>query len=710
MHPKDQVPGNPLERPHKPFRPSRPADREVSLDKYFNGFGFVRPFAPGTKSQPKKTPPARDVGAPDTDKKKVTFRWMKGELVGRGSHGNVYMAFNATTGEVIAVKQVELPQTVSDKRKEETNKFIEALIDERDTLRDLDHANIVQYLGFEENPLTLNIFLEYVSGGTIGSCLKQYGPFCDEVTRHFSYQILEGLVYLHSKGIIHRDLKPDNVLVEESGVCKISDFGISKKLADYLGRAHTMLKGTSQYMAPEIVDSERAGRDGYDSKVDIWSMGCITMEMWTAQRPWQNEGLNNAFSIMLKLMERQAPPLPDDFEPTEAGREFLDACFTSDPTERPPAHVLQTYPYVQLPRDWTFPGMANMSTKRSRSTRDSFGNKYGYSATTFTKEDGGLTAVPQRASPPDNSVATITPRPITPPLVFIERPGPPKPKLFRGRSQSTSSHSSGSQKSSQSTYRKPPLMVYNPDEPEEVQRSAATSKSPSSQPYTYQPPSLPEIGSMSTSQPVPYSNQLAPLQPNRFVDPVVQSPPEQSSHSKPSGLRGLLSMPSKLSLRRVRSSGPGSATGSPISPSNETVVSDTASEFSTSSIWKKPPPDLKFRSSKSLSSQTNPRPVTQQATSSRHPLADTTGAPQISSVVGDTRPAISEVMERFKTFFPDHDLEQPVAESSAEGAGVPIPRLDTGTKIKSKAIADEQLGSPTRLWDSRIEEIRKPPK
>jgi len=83
---------------------------------------------------------------------------MKGELLGRGSQGSVYMAFNATTGEVIAVKQVEIPQTASDKRRDERNKIIEALIDERDTLRDLDHPNIVQYLGFEENPVTLNMY------------------------------------------------------------------------------------------------------------------------------------------------------------------------------------------------------------------------------------------------------------------------------------------------------------------------------------------------------------------------------------------------------------------------------------------------------------------------------------------------------------------------------------------------------------------------
>lgn len=149
---------------------------------------------------------------------------MKGELIGSGSHGKVYMGFNATTGEVMAVKQVELPQTASDRMKTDMKKIVEALKDERETLKDLDHDNIVQYLGFEENPETLNMyvyihttatsenakrlswcrFLQYVSGGTIGSSLRKYGKFKEEVTKYFTGQILEGLSYLHAQGIIHR--------------------------------------------------------------------------------------------------------------------------------------------------------------------------------------------------------------------------------------------------------------------------------------------------------------------------------------------------------------------------------------------------------------------------------------------------------------------------------------------------------------------------
>jgi len=85
------------------------------------------------------------------------IRWLKGELIGKGSHGKVYFALNATTGEVMAVKQVELPQTASDRKKGDLKKMVNALADERESLQELDHPNIVQYLGYEENRESLNM-------------------------------------------------------------------------------------------------------------------------------------------------------------------------------------------------------------------------------------------------------------------------------------------------------------------------------------------------------------------------------------------------------------------------------------------------------------------------------------------------------------------------------------------------------------------------
>jgi len=82
---------------------------------------------------------------------------------------------------------------------------------------------------------------------------------------------------------IFQDLKADNILVDESGVCKISDFGISISTLD--GEAKTGLRGTVYWMAPEIIDVQRSGKGrGYNAKVDIWSLGCVVYEMWTGVR------------------------------------------------------------------------------------------------------------------------------------------------------------------------------------------------------------------------------------------------------------------------------------------------------------------------------------------------------------------------------------------------------------------------------------------
>ena len=85
------------------------------------------------------------------------FRWVRGELIGKGTYGKVYLALNATTGEMIAVKQVEIPRTASDKDDSRQVSVVEALKLESETLKDLDHPNIVQYLGFEETPTFLSM-------------------------------------------------------------------------------------------------------------------------------------------------------------------------------------------------------------------------------------------------------------------------------------------------------------------------------------------------------------------------------------------------------------------------------------------------------------------------------------------------------------------------------------------------------------------------
>ena len=87
-----------------------------------------------------------------TNERAATLKWVRGELIGQGTYGKVYLALNSTNGEMIAVKQVELPRTASDKNDTRQHTVVQALKMEGEILKDLNHPNIVQYLGFEETP------------------------------------------------------------------------------------------------------------------------------------------------------------------------------------------------------------------------------------------------------------------------------------------------------------------------------------------------------------------------------------------------------------------------------------------------------------------------------------------------------------------------------------------------------------------------------
>jgi mitogen-activated protein kinase kinase kinase len=305
----------------------------------------------GSKVEEVTTAQARtsSIGSEPPSSSAPTFKWVRGELIGKGTYGRVYLAMNANTGEMMAVKQVELPQTASDRNDSRQASVVQALKLESETLKGLDHPNIVQYLGFEETPTNLSIFLEYVPGGSIASCLLKHGRFEENVTKSFTRQILDGLHYLHSEGILHRDLKADNILVEMSGVCKISDFGISKRTDDNGGGAFTAMQGTVFWMAPEVINTQKKG---YNFKVDIWSVGCVVLEMWAGKRPWTGEEM---VAVMFKLYQSKLPPpVPDDVILTDLADDFRKRCFAINPEERATAAELMEHPYLCVPPDWHF--------------------------------------------------------------------------------------------------------------------------------------------------------------------------------------------------------------------------------------------------------------------------------------------------------------------------------------------------------------------
>ncbi|KAK9234185.1 hypothetical protein V1525DRAFT_77679 [Lipomyces kononenkoae] len=284
------------------------------------------------------------------------FNWVKGELIGKGTFGRVYLALNATTGEMIAVKQVDVPQTASDKDSVKQREVVDALNAEVETMKDLDHLNIVQYLGYEALPDVCSLFLEYVPGGSIGTCLRKHGRFDRPVIRSLTRQVVDGLAYLHSRGILHRDLKSDNLLLDLDGICKISDFGISKRSQNiYTNDAEMSMQGTIFWMAPEVIHNVvHNEKQGYSAKVDIWSLGCVVLEMFAGRRPWSND---EAIGAMYKLGNAKlAPPIPEDTVDyvCEDGKEFLSSCFMVDPEKRPTAQVLLDSKFCILDPNFNF--------------------------------------------------------------------------------------------------------------------------------------------------------------------------------------------------------------------------------------------------------------------------------------------------------------------------------------------------------------------
>ncbi|OAD80732.1 hypothetical protein PHYBLDRAFT_88191, partial [Phycomyces blakesleeanus NRRL 1555(-)] len=277
-------------------------------------------------------------------------QWIRGQLIGKGSFGRVYLAFNVNTGDVIAVKQVQPhQQNHHQNHQNHQHDMVKALYQEIAMLKDLDHDNIVQYLGYgqDEAEGVVHIFLEYVSGGSIASRLQLRGGFDERLVRYFTYQILLGLSYLHSKSILHRDIKAANILVEADGVCKISDFGLSKKndySQVYDANSRMSLRGSIYWMAPEVVKNEP-----YSAKVDIWSLGCTVIEMLTGQRPWI---AFNQIATLYNLGCLKSPKIPKQI--SKEAKDFLELCLQIDPDKRPTAQELLSHSFCYQDPDFNF--------------------------------------------------------------------------------------------------------------------------------------------------------------------------------------------------------------------------------------------------------------------------------------------------------------------------------------------------------------------
>ncbi|KAL2342744.1 hypothetical protein Fmac_004029 [Flemingia macrophylla] len=259
-------------------------------------------------------------------------RWQKGQLLGRGTYGHVYLGFNRESGEMCAMKEVTLFQ--DDARSRES---AQQLGQEIALLSGLQHPNIVQYYGSETVDDKLYVYLEYVSGGSIYKLVGEYGQLGEIAIRNYTRQILLGLAYLHAKNTVHRDIKGANILVDPSGRIKLADFGMAKHITG--PSCPFSFKGSPYWMAPEVIKNS----DGCNLAVDIWSLGCTVLEMATTKPPWsQYEGVAAMFKIG---NSKELPTIPDHL--SEDGKDFVLLCLQRNPLNRPSAAQLLEHPFVK---------------------------------------------------------------------------------------------------------------------------------------------------------------------------------------------------------------------------------------------------------------------------------------------------------------------------------------------------------------------------
>jgi len=224
-----------------------------------------------------------------------------GDLIGRGASGSVYRGINFKTGETVAIKSISLsalsPSSLPD------------IMSEIDLLKNLNHPNIVKYKGFEQDANSLHIILEYCENGSLQTILKKFGKFPESLVAVYITQVLEGLIYLHEQGVIHRDIKGANILTDKKGSVKLADFGVAAgpTALDDDGRDDNEVVGSPYWMAPEVIE-----QNGSSTASDIWSVGCVVVELLEGQPP---HGDLAPMQAMWRIVQDESMRVPEGASP-----------------------------------------------------------------------------------------------------------------------------------------------------------------------------------------------------------------------------------------------------------------------------------------------------------------------------------------------------------------------------------------------------------
>lgn len=255
------------------------------------------------------------------------------DILGNGSSGNVSKMLHKPTGKICAVKQMR--RTVN----EEENKRI--YMDLKVVL-ECECDNIVRCCGYFIKEAEVWICMELMTT-CFDKLLKQRKrPLPERFLGALTTAAITALHYLkEEKGIIHRDVKPSNILINDLGQIKLCDFGISGRLVDSMAKTRT---GCLPYMAPERIE-----QSSYDVSSDVWSLGITLFELATGKSPYAD--CQTEFHILTKVVNDDAPRLPDDMEFTPEFRDFISLCLTKKHKLRPKYKQLLQHNFIKRHKD-----------------------------------------------------------------------------------------------------------------------------------------------------------------------------------------------------------------------------------------------------------------------------------------------------------------------------------------------------------------------
>nr|VDC92952.1 unnamed protein product [Brassica oleracea] len=326
--------------------------------------------------------------------KTLDNKYMLGDEIGKGAYGRVYIGLDLENGDFVAIKQVSLENIVQED--------LNTIMQEIDLLKNLNHKNIVKYLGSLKTKTHLHIILEYVENGSLANIIKpnKFGPFPESLVTVYIAQVLEGLVYLHEQGVIHRDIKGANILTTKEGLVKLADFGVATKLNEADVNTHSVV-GTPYWMAPEVIEMS-----GVCAASDIWSVGCTVIELLTCVPPYYDL---QPMPALFRIVQDDSPPIPDSLSPDIT--DFLRQCFKKDSRQRPDAKTLLSHPWIRNSRRALQSSLRHSGTIRYMKGADSSSEKDGEGsqdvAESISAEKVGISKTNSRSKLPAVGVASF---------------------------------------------------------------------------------------------------------------------------------------------------------------------------------------------------------------------------------------------------------------------------------------------------------------